>query len=229
MKKPILWNGVNSNQAVQQGYIGGGFSKQGDWPYEPCKFADGGKFNTGSYMEKLSYMGINKQEGCIEFWNKFLYDSNVSVGLFQWSAQSSGAFQIFLTWQIGCGGGNGFYLYVGGTWSTRTVVYRNSNHIAGDIWHIACCWNLAWASKRARIYINGIDTSALYEGINEDWTPAAYSSGTDFCLGRCDMTGNTYYARSIIENIKIYDYAKTDFSERFRRRGDLNDQIAMVQ
>lgn len=78
-------------------------------------------------------------------------------------------------------------------------------------------------SAKVQMYING----TLAGSTTSIWSNS-FSGNVSIQLGNRNYAGSDRQSfNGIIDNIKIYDYAKTTFSDMFEERGGLNDQILM--
>lgn len=78
---------------------------------------------------------------------------------------------------------------------------------AGDLIHVAAVWDrtgIEGSSDTFRGYLDGEDC-----GGTSDWWPVLDCMG-DVIIGRCDYAQN-----ATVDNLVIWNYAKTDFSDRF--------------
>lgn len=99
-----------------------------------------------------------------------------------------------LTWAFGS-----WSVTVGTTFTTGTQV------------HLACVWDNAGigGSEKYQIYKNGVK-------IASSTTNVLQAMGTDIRmrLGNC-WDNNGRYLKGVMDNVKIWNYAKTNFSDRF--------------
>jgi hypothetical protein len=90
---------------------------------------------------------------------------------------------------------------------------HHANWLADELVHLAFVFDAARTDNKSfRVYVNG--TEHVYA---TTVIPAFYPTRQDdklFLLGR-DRAISGRYANGLLDNLKIYNYAKTDFSDRF--------------
>ena len=211
MTLPILWNKLGSIAQVTTSEIGSGGNIVGSIGFEPSKYDDG-------FIAKAPLNGITfpieiqdqiRDRGTIELWFTPKYSNPIPyvAGYFMLFA---GDIQFW--WGDGVSGGGGLVvqLYFGNpSWPTAeeptpwiATPYQN--------YHLAAVWDksgIDGSSDTIRIYRDGV---IVANAATAAWgtDPAIYNSP----IG---IGADAQYDRYIIDNMKIYDYAKTDFSDRF--------------
>ncbi|MFC1517987.1 LamG-like jellyroll fold domain-containing protein, partial [Candidatus Margulisiibacteriota bacterium] len=213
----ILWNKLGSDAQVTASEVGEDFTIGGTPAYEAVEFDDGARLVSASEILSIANMaGFNKDEGTVEMWFKF-------------KGSNTGITEHVDMWMMGENSNLRFYAYQdinqdaimfhshGGTVGTLASVKSSlSSWNDGDIKHVAFVWNKDWTSKRARIYFDGVDVSAIHT-YNNDWTSSDFSSD-EFQLGYT-IASASEADKGVFDNIKVYNYAKTDFSDRFVEAG----------
>ena len=207
-KFPVLWNKLGNETEVNNSKYGQRFNLYGSPDYHAVKYDAGIEFITTSQYAKINnFSEINKYQGCIEFWWKPYYNSNfgahrslVHIGEFGnlWFAMYYNHNLKQLIFQIITSGGNCIVKSSGISWN------------ANEVHHLAFCWNIGWISQRARIYFDGEDVSVIHSG-NIDWSSYDFQIPTNFVLGY--YSGITQKADALFDNIKIWNYAKTNFED----------------
>jgi hypothetical protein len=196
---------------------------------------DGGNF----FAIDNHSVGLTTERGCIEFWFIFKYDCNTNnhafflttcdslTGHFTTCPKSS---NIGMTlgwngWDYGSFGKSYFLNFVN-SYSYEETSYTEKNSAApggdlefikGQLVHFGFSWDkdgIDGTSETMQIYVDGIKVSAktaelrqteslqnyLYIGTRPSWNPWDH-----------------YYnaVKGVIDNLKIWNYAKTDYSDRF--------------
>jgi len=189
-----LWNKLESgtSEVGVDGSVTGG-------TFVPAKYNNG--FQIDAISEYIDFSIVPDEDyGAIELWfmpsfsstdttNRYIVDrSDVTTRVgFRWDSTSM------------------FIVQHGGV----TVSANPVSFLAGDLLHLAVVWD-----------VDGIEGSAdtlrfYYNGILLGSTTSVLSSlaQTDIRVGTDQA--NALYANGVIDNLKMYDYAKTDFSDRF--------------
>ena len=258
----VLWNRLGSISEVGNSEVGPDIQLTSyrfpDW-YEaqivPAKFGNGlfinhdiweGWKNDGGnfFAANVNDTGLTPIQGCIEFWFKFRYGSNVYNHTFFFANRNklAGHFpdpnvSTYVIMQAGWGGwyrypdgrlGKFFFFGMGNSTYPSYVPAETPRGSAGPggnlefhdgtMFHFAFVWDLNGidgTSDTLRIYVDGnLEGSATGQ-----WIP---TGGLDpyLYLGAAPNYGpwwDHYYnaVKGVTDNIKIWNYAKTDFSDRF--------------
>ena len=215
----VLWNKLGSVNEVTHSEIGpNGTISGGSNAFEPAQFGSGYiRKATGNNMVTFPasvFSGVTRR-GTIAIWvnPKVSRPQPYQYGIFG------------LVGCAYCGRNNNFTILWGdgvsgnGIWSEVNLgnnVNTNPNgpqYVAtpGKPFHVASVWDINGidgSTDTLRIYINGVLTGKTSNTWNPNVTPT-----TDIQLGFGPDGGG--YDKFITDNIVIYDYAKTDFSDRF--------------
>lgn len=224
MSSLILYNRLESANSIS--VIGGTATTTGSPTFEACKFGNGCKSSSNSNYNTFTITAAsinNALKYTIEFWGIPLWNCtnggsadgayHNAVGLLS----DSGKFVDFYYYQS-----DAFYYDAG------TFFWRNADSgqtwTSGDVVHYAYVVDssgIAGSSDKARCYINGALAGAS--------TTIALTSigGTNVTLYVTNSRGAGTW-KGTVDNIKVYNYAKTDFSDRFNERGGMNDQVVIV-
>ena len=218
----VLWNKLGSDYEVtHSGFGPNGSLHQGDAAivYGSVKFNKGINVQGDSYSPNPSLVtfGVSKiasysgNKGTMSVWVKPDHDSNYS-GLARWIMSSnliSDDFSPHIFWW-----GNNMWFHICAipfrcTQAGGIVLVPNSKFSfnAGDVFHVALVWDrngIDGTSDTMRAYING----TLYGAKAETWDP-------DQKVGDVGIGAADYPQSATIDNLVIWDYAKTDFSDRF--------------
>lgn len=219
---PIIHNKLGSLYELEHPVIGSVIPTiTGAIGYESSYFDNGFIANAGgSYLDYgISFQNALKDRGTIEFWFTPKYSNPIPfvAGYF---VMAGGDIQAW--WGDGVSGIGGLAMNLGftsgGAWTTCqeatpwvATPYQN--------YHLAFVWDR-----------DGIDGSADTHRIYRDGVIVATSSevwGTDDAIYSC-TSGNGadgQHDRYIIDNWKIYDVAKVDFSDRFYEYSRLSGDI----
>jgi len=225
---PILWNKLESATST----IGANFTEYGTGiSYPACKFNNGVTIaagNEGTLYLLNSSNYISKDKWTIEFW--FKYSGKYVVG----GASSSGSNPSIITSGPWLGVGDSYpYLYFGHRTDgvktqlnflpNATVNYDIRNISINIAQNDIVFWSFVYdntlsSPNRLKLYYYNYTTNAsgIYTENNSTGTFNNVWATTNarLVLGRVQGSFSTYGMYGIYDNIKIYDYAKTDFSDR---------------
>ena len=231
MKPPVLFDRVVS--ATEKSVIGVDVTVQGTLAYNT-----GGYFNnsvefTTNRSNRLNYktnVMASMNAYTIEYW--FNPNYNMVAGV-----PSDGTDHNAISLQNVIGSPTGsdwcFISEANSNWRfyrTGSSYYMSPsplNWTAGTWYHIAYVldYNKIDATDYIQIYLDGIKKMSYTSAINS--VPLVVNS---FVLGaENDVVSVALLGinRNVC-NLKMYDYAKTDFSDRFNERGGLNDQALII-
>jgi len=214
----VLWNKLGSETEVLNSEIGENGELVGPGNnYEPAKFGNGYvRTDVNSYIKfPSSVLEARRTSGTIEFWVMpkvtnpvaFNYGAYMLVG---YSISGSDALA-FVRWGdgitgLGISGGVNF----DGTIHKTPEESQQFVATVGEAFHIALVWD-----------VNGIDGTAetirIYRGDSiigtstDTWDDNATTTYDHFYIG----TGpdSQAYNKYIMDNIKVWNYAKTDYSD----------------
>ncbi len=194
----------------------------------------GGNF----FGTNLQDMALTPQQGTIEFWFTFKYDSSTEDHAYFFCSGSEftgdfddfelNAFPLTAGWSGWSGNGKTFFFSMDSKADDQPgILLQTPNFSAapggkwdfqdGTTYHFAFAWDSAGidaTSDTMRMYIDGevaaSGTQALPKGIFDPYMyfgtlPNPYS----------DRTGFYDSVVGVTDNMKIWNYAKTDFSDRF--------------
>jgi hypothetical protein len=220
----VLWNKLGSNSEILNSaygpnlsfYSGGSFPDATGTPaYAPGMFGNALGIGPGSYsmfsrVHTVIWSGVNNylnsERGAVEVWFK---QNSTPVN------NVNGIYRIF---DDGFGRGSGiglesvagglsFSVYFGGAYTT---VQQNISALNGNWIHVAGVWDRAGidgSSDKVQLYVNG---SVVAASGNGGWGTTV---GTE-----ADIAGANDYnivSQFYEDNLKVYDFAMTDFSHRF--------------
>jgi len=218
----LLWNKLGSDEEVQNSEVGPNFSipEGAQLDYDPVQYGDGIFSLSEDTVSKIHvpsdelFSGAGgKDKGCVEFWVKFLTENDTFIGYIVGNQQFTSPYNTTIL--------VGFNPEV-------YVQYGDSHHLLiskepppgwdnpGDIIHVAASWDkdgINGTQDTCRVFIDGQMIMAGQAAVTFN------NSAPDFyVLGHC---GGHYtsFDDIIIDNIKVWDFAKTDFSDRFTEDG----------
>jgi hypothetical protein len=227
---PLLWNKLGSDAEVINSEIGPGGIIIGDIGYSPGQFDDGfqPEPRTGDHNISDNYVRFDNlnlgQEGTIEFWFQpdWISGGHIRHILNYVGEGSSGSYYIsfhYNDWQNRLG--LGFYSHAGNESVARKLVPSSTPEWSTtEPFHVAIAWNGAAAdpADKLKLFLNGVERGALSAQGSptfSDWSADARlllaTRWADGDWNRHNWEGSD----GIIDNIKIWDYAKTDFADRF--------------
>lgn len=180
-----------------------------------AKFGYGATCNAisvGWYFNATSV--LSKQRGCIEFWYKPDYALPVGAitHIILGDNYSTGNDFCDIYLQVGI---NSLVRFAMRRSSSGGWIYVDENNTiwaVNDLVHIALVWNVVGfkigeTTYFQAIYINGsFKAGSTDSNFNNDWVKTYVNFGYS-----PDVLS---YASGTIDNLKIYNYAKTDFSDR---------------
>ncbi|MDP1787549.1 hypothetical protein [Nitrosomonas sp.] len=225
----VLWNKLGSDDEVTNSEIGPGGIFQylgnpsGPYAYESAKFGNGfiRKSTDGAVKFPSSILDDLRQRGTAALWIvskvpnpvPFQYGVFDFIGNIGCCPYLGGG--IFLNWGDGVTG-LGFYggIHFDGANDLAMTPYEPHQFVAtpGVPFHAALVWDIDGIEGTAdtvRVYRDG----AIVGRTSTKWNPAGGENGNNFYLGvGPDAKG---FDKFISDNLVVYDYAKTDFSDRF--------------
>ncbi len=226
---PLLWNKLGSDAEVQNSEVGPDGTIVGDISYYPGMFDNGFKSDprTGDHNLLDNYIAFDGlslgQQGTIEFWFQpdWISGGNIRhIVVFGEVHPSPFLTLHYNDWQnklnLGAwdAGGTlfvGRYIYPSSTpeWSTT------------EPFHVAIVWDGTAADNadKLKLFLNGNERGTPLPDAGsptfEDWVDTTYFHlGTRWEEGDWDRH-HWEGSEGVIDNIKIWDYAKTDFADRF--------------
>jgi hypothetical protein len=202
--QPIWYSTLNDDAAITSPAIGSGATISGALTYAAAKYATGADFDAAS--KYISIPVTFGEEGCVEFWAKTKGLPATYSNTYWTYANSPG----LLLWSFSVAGdpaGAGLLNYIGAGIAT---FYASVPFASGDTLHFAISWsssgamtggatNRFFVNNAAGTVISGSETSA---GAMPEITPFVFGA----------FAGSAS-ADLIVENLKIWDYAKEDFSD----------------
>jgi hypothetical protein len=227
----LLWNKLGSETEITHSEVGPNlaFYPGGSWPevkatpgYVPGVFGGALTIAPGGYgvLDRLHNVVLNNvntllnpNRGTIEFWYRQVQDP---------VAYESGIYRMF---DGSFGLGSGFYFeshaYVGLSFGLSlgghgTSVTNDIKPFTGTWIHLAGVWDVSGiggTTDKLRLYVNG---DVVASSVLAEWSGGTFGSAADICGGQDYAAG-----RFAMDNLKIFDYAKTNFADRFREDGHL--------
>lgn len=232
MKPPVIWNRLYDSNVFPAigpswtlGDAGTAF-ETGYFTGSGALHADTAASNEGAYVEVNDVIS-NNEAGTIEFW---WYKPGTVAGYMCCLGDTgvSGEFEILMRES---GGNVHFFIFKrGGSPSQKYIDYNKAPADIDNGWnHVAFVWDrsgISGGSNTCRIYLNGsqeTSSNAVIEAYNFPY-PYPFTIGNAYNGGIATVPAvNSYFC-----NLKIYDYAKTDFNDRFDERGGIQDLLIIT-
>jgi hypothetical protein len=214
----VLWNKLGSDTEIRNSEIGpNGLITQGNIPitYSPLKFGNGMR-TYGTYYEgfqqttkvKFLFNAPNSlgDKGAVAFWVRPDHGSD-DGGIRRWLNMTEGQIGAGIYWR-GWDQGLMYELCTPSGCQQQILVPNSQVQFkAGDSLHVAFVWDLSGidgTGNTLRAYFNG----KLVGSSSRQWAHGLSMGG--FSAGWSD-----YSQYASIDNLIVWDYAKTDFSDRF--------------
>jgi hypothetical protein len=215
---PVWWNKMESATST----IGTNLTISGTVAYATAKFSNGmGLATTSDSTNRALIDMIWTPKGCFEFWYKPLYNYNANTGervLFDFRS----TLNFLMTYNTATSGiPTSFGLYMPNSGNTSNIqgyysIASIAPFLANGLVHVAVVWDKDKGLSGGRsfeLYVNGTRAPKT-AGTGSD-TADIYPTQATF-TGRklLGHSSSTACINGYIDNLKIYDYAKTDFSDR---------------
>lgn len=210
----MLWNKLDNDSKVTHSEVGVNFAWVGTPAYTPMQFHDGVYVIDESNYPSTRLNGFHIQEnGTIEMWIK-------PIGWSMTNGITSGGDYNY-PWSLSSGNGYTYFGPDGGS-SSMLGATTQLTHISlanGVLSHLAFVWaknGINGTTDTYRVYQDGI----LRENTTATLTPTGASfTGEGFGLGHKMFTDQNWALEGGIDNVKWFNYAKTNFSDRFFENG----------
>jgi len=222
----IFWNKLGSDQEAQNSEIGPNGTVFGVHSYNPVQFGNGFTPNEGWANARIEYPGgfINPEAGTVEFWAEFYdYPQPFSHGVY-------GFIGVIYAGSIEKDVPINFFWHNPNALAGRLIFGGfGTNHYDFNIdyfdppldtpVHLAMTWNRT-ASEQVKIYVDGVKQTLTYDEprvwLTDNSDPLYVGPAWDY-----SYSTNRY----AMDNLKIYDYEKTDFSDRFSEGTGLSELV----
>lgn len=210
---PILWSKLESTSIFTSIEIGPAF----EWDTYETKVFAAAQFGNGIDMRSISqyrFIGIPGSfftsdlvtTGCMEFWWKPAFSKQNVLD------NTYGQDRFLITDSLSDAGNNRLMSYIEyatggqtgkigiGVWnSTGAVYFDTPTWAANDLIHIG----ISWTDTTQSVYWNG-------SSLGTDTRTKIAGAKTNVHFG----VRYNWFPKAIFDNVKIWDYAKTDFSDR---------------
>jgi hypothetical protein len=176
-----------------------------------------GKFNDGMFVDAVEGFYIpsaglySDTEGCIEFWYKPTHDKNDGARHMIFGSGGSGPNGDLIGIYKESDNTLYFEMQRNG-WQDAIIASVDFNWSAGDFVHLAFVWDSAGFSEGGTTYYHGIYINDVFKAGNTNSTFSTDWMKTYLWIGIWEAYA-TYHADGVIDNLKIWDYAKVDFSD----------------
>ena len=237
----ILWNKLGSDYEVTHSEVGPGLGFEGDvWDkivFEECKFDNGVRTENRYQGVTIPSSVLDPNKGCYEMWFKSQVTRPVAYqyGILQWLDQilDAAGSCISMVWRDLSNYGyqnNLILVHIGDSSIFDQDESVPFNAEIGRLYHIALVWDVNGIdgtsdSDTVRIYIDG----ELYAASTKSYNPI---QGINYAyIGRIQNQTPGWvdcYGKLTCDNVKIWNYAKTDFSDRFIEGGGEEEGIQLV-
>lgn len=241
----LLWNKLGSEGEVLSSEYGVNGSTSGSVTYQAVQHGNGAGLGSGNSRVFFNrpFGGAFPDAGCIEFWWKAGHDENISAGSYSSERMplyiSSDdrrpdgwpSFQI----SVVCGSHPRSYnnKAVIGMGIHDTQIGQNVgvastydfNFLKGDLIHLAIVWDKSWSPARLKVYYNGVEAvpvtsdavlaERLIATIQRQLPTYSYDLELHRYSRRTDGAATQFAPDGYVDNLKIWNFAKTDFSDRF--------------
>jgi len=235
-KSPLIWNKLGSSAEVNVSEIGYNLTPVGGSAvFQSVKFGNGFKYEGFPYGFEMP--AVNLTAGTIEFWIKHdnvqpaNQDNQDIIG-------DGGGSASFPSWRIYWAGGatDVFvislyidaenYLYIDPSYSQ--VGWTEPNQVQ----HWVITWdtqgragNVATGSDYVNLYVDGREVEYQWDGVNGVVPYSSLNANTgDVVSFAFSRNSNNYNCDVTFENLRVYDYAKTDFSDRFLENNSVRSE-----
>ncbi len=231
----ILWNKLGSDFEIANSEVGPNLVKNGSPSYDPSKYGNGAHSpNDEADNFTCDSSFLPKDKGCVEFWWKpsFNWDSSDGMNLsFFFNVEDRGPTVPDDTVELSCiymADENLFYFVyaskkAGEPSCTALMQIIPTPFNAGDIMHLAFVWDINKSIEgqySLALYQNGVligsDTNSLKPQPN--WASNIIIAG----IGDNYTNINRWEGcKGPMDNLKVWNYPKTDFSDRCSEDGSV--------
>ena len=212
--KLVLWNKLGSTQEVENSEVGpNGTITQSvgsGGTYAECKFGNGYLQSSYNTTDKVTFPFTYHGKGCLEMWVRpnwasasgvpgtvRLFQIRSSYSNFEWIFEGSSVYSL------------GFRNSGGGSSSLRHALHFEKN----ELFHYALVWDyegINGTDDHIRAYKNGVRLPVTFgyetTGVSSELNKTSLYIGNSQSLARG--------FQGVIGNVKLWKYAKTDFSDR---------------
>ena len=177
--------------------------------YEPGQFANGVKslYNTNYVI--FSNANTSADKGTLEFWWKPDFSSdNTSENSIIKFEKNEYVINIYHGYSSPSGGSRFIFLLMGPSASSYYVFQPSFS--SNELMHIGIIWDGSLGEGKAvKLYVNGINVYGGATVFDDKWS--------SFPVPVMDIIikGNNQNRTSLIDNIKLHNFIKTNFSDRF--------------
>jgi len=211
----VLWNKMSSISDIQNSGVGPGGIIVGTVTFEPCKFGNGVRSDAETNGGYVTFESLGLQnKGCIELWIKPTVSSSTGTGIDSLFGLYYGNYdRIMLILNYTLYNPSSVWYYISSTGQTAIDIKYPMTWNAGELIHLALSWDndKIDGTNRAILYVNGVPVS--YSTGNITLADKLAYNGA-LCL-YWDGVHKDYHSEQTLVDLKVYDYAKTDFSDRF--------------
>ncbi|MBL8994017.1 MAG: hypothetical protein JNM63_11800 [Spirochaetia bacterium] len=205
--QPILWSKLGSDSEISNSQIGSNLTRVGSVSYKSGTFGNGAEFTGTTSHLWLPSTVAKPTNGAVEFWFTTYFDkTNIAQIKALIDTDGSGGLaqnRLALCWdQTGV---INFFAFNPGALTVTSPSFSSNRSF-----HFALVWDAAGisgSSDTVRLYLDGSLLASGTTAINQS------PNYSQLYIGHHAASfGN---ADGIMDNLKIWNYAKTNFSDRF--------------
>ena len=233
MKEPIFKSYLNSNAGIINPVKGSGFINSSSQNYDTGVYSGVQAMYKGTGLAAANADGINytfNPVGTLELWIKLdgwsCTGTSVSDGANHYILEYFGSQNVPELTLIYFASGQGVHFDLTDTGGYRRVTIASETWPA-DTWiFIAWVWDYNETTEKIRIYKGDYGSSVSKVGTGGSMTNFGSGVSRDMALGqRGDPGAGLSGFKGWLAGLTIYDFAKTDFSDRYNLRSGMNDLI----
>ncbi|MBI4978443.1 MAG: hypothetical protein HZC28_13265 [Spirochaetes bacterium] len=217
----ILWNKLESAASLSNSVVGA----NGWFTGSSSNYSfTGGKYNNGlqavgffDCSNKVVFPGsvMSNRKQCIEFWYKKTgtWQAGAGANLICYGIPGSPSYNIDAHILTGYSGVHLLEFSYAGTVMGTSV--HDTDIVSNQNYHMAFVWDedgIGGGSDKMRVYIDGV-----LVGSTNTANARTIVTNQQFVVGDIHAVSGwpEWCAQGVIDNLKIFNYAKTDFSDRF--------------
>jgi hypothetical protein len=225
----ISWDLMGSRAQIEQAAAGQNWLEVGA-PTYPAGYFGGGMYTAAgangvripNYLDNLMNLA-----GCVEWWqqtNGWNINNGIPTGNHRWVLWGYRTVPTTELFDFGYQTINGIYWRI---WRNGVAqlwgvvgpgVVAGFNVVSGDWHHVAIVWDstgIGGGANTGRLYLDGVQMSSTNNAIAAMPILATPAPATDMDIGRQGPPVGGFPFTGTLDNLKWWNYAKTDFTDRF--------------
>jgi hypothetical protein len=213
-KPPIFWNRAGDATQLATSVVGIDPTITGTPTYTSVKHGNGFVGSDANYIRIVGLLDSIRSVGAVEYWCNFV-TAPIANDFKRGFSDEDGS-NDFTVQFGGSGDATLHQFYINGSALNFTKSISN-----GDIIHLAFVWNTSGidgGSNTRRVYIDGSSIATSDAALSN-----IDANAEDLWFGRYPTGG--FAGNFAYDNMKVYDYDKVDYKDRFNERGGMNDGI----